>query len=68
MKDESGGGAWRVTGGGCFFDLARQPGIPNRFPIGVGLHSSKQKLALPREAAWKLSLRAEAAGGSLDSE
>ena len=57
----------RVTGGGCeLFDAAKQPGIPKRFSIGVGLHSSKQKLALPREAAWELSLRAEAARGCLE--
>jgi hypothetical protein len=66
MKDE---GAWRVTGGGCeLFDAAKQPGIPNRFSIGVGLHSSKQKLALTRKAAWELTLWAEAALGYLDCE
>jgi hypothetical protein len=54
--------------GASFFDAAKQPEIPNRFSIGVSLHSSKQKLALPREAAWELSLRAEAARGCLDSE
>jgi len=32
------------------------------------LHGSKNKLTLPREAAWELSLRAEAAPGCLDGE
>jgi hypothetical protein len=40
--------------------------ISNQFSVGVGLHSSKRKLTLPCEAAWELSLRAEAAGGCLD--
>ena len=52
--------------GAGFFDPAKQLAIPNRFSIGVSLHSSKRKLALTREAAWKLSLRAEAARGCLD--
>jgi hypothetical protein len=54
--------------GAGFFDPAKQLAIPNRFSIGVSLHSSKRKLALPRKAPWELTLWAEAARGYLDCE
>jgi hypothetical protein len=49
--------------GSGFFDAAKQLGVPNLFSIGVGLHGSKNKLALPREVAWELTLRTNAARG-----
>ena len=58
----------KLVASASFFDAAKQPGIPNRFSVGVGLHGSKQKLTLPREAAWELGLRAESARGCLDGE
>jgi hypothetical protein len=58
----------QALGGAGFFDPAKQLGIPNPFSISVGLHRSKGKLALPREAAWELSLWAEVARGCLDGE
>ena len=54
--------------GAGIFDSAKQLGIPNPFSIGIGLHGSKRKLALPREAAWKLVLWAKAAHGGLNGE
>ena len=54
--------------GAGFFDPAIQPGIPNSFSIGIGLHGSKQKFALPCEATWRWLLRVNTARGCFDGQ